>query len=73
VGGLPFGAGGDGCKEPTSLLHTWSGWKNIVEIRDFLDGEAGLWVGTTSLGVEGLASADWELAAAFFLGFRAAA
>jgi hypothetical protein len=47
-------------------------WKNIEEISDFLAGEAGLWVGNTSLGVEVLAVADCSLAAAFFLGFTAA-
>jgi uncharacterized membrane protein len=31
-----------------------------------------LWVGTTSLGLVGLAAADWALAAAFFLGFTVA-
>jgi hypothetical protein len=35
-------------------------------------GEVELWVGTTSLGVVGLAATDWALAAAFFLGFTAA-
>jgi hypothetical protein len=34
--------------------------------------EVELWVGTTSLGVMGLAAADCALAAAFFLGFTAA-
>jgi hypothetical protein len=46
----------------------------LEEHRDqrFPRGEAGLRVGTTSLGVEGLAAAVWALAAAFFLGFTAA-
>jgi hypothetical protein len=46
--------------------------KNSEEIREFLEGEAGLWVGTTSLGVERLAPEGWALVAAFFLGFTAA-
>jgi hypothetical protein len=47
-------------------------WKNIVEIRDFREGEAGIWVGTTSLGVEGLSATDWKLTPAFSFGFTAA-
>jgi hypothetical protein len=46
-------------------------WKNI-EITNFLEGEARICMGTTNLGVEGLAAAVWALAAAFFLGFTAA-
>jgi hypothetical protein len=54
-----------------SSTHAWIGRtsrRSEISSR----GEAGLWVGTTSLGVEGLAAVDWALAAAFFLGFTAA-
>jgi hypothetical protein len=47
-------------------------WKNIEEIRDFLEWGIGILGGATSYGVEGLAASEWVLAAALFLGFTAA-
>jgi hypothetical protein len=54
--GCLCGEGGDGCEEPTSQLHTCIEGKVIEEMRDFLEGEVGLGLGTTSLGVVGLAA-----------------
>jgi hypothetical protein len=47
-------------------------WKNIEEFRDFLEMEAGVWVGTTSLGVDGLGAGVRALGASLFLGYTAA-
>jgi hypothetical protein len=53
-----------------SSTQAWVGrWSRRSEISS---GEAGLWVGTTSLGVGGFAAVVLTLTAAFFSDFRAA-
>jgi hypothetical protein len=53
-----------------SSTHAWMGRSSRSEISSRREVE--LWVGTTSLGVVGLAVVDCALAAAYLLGFTAA-
>ena len=69
--GCPCREGGDGREEPKNHLH--NAWRGRRSRRSEISssGDVGLWVGTTTLGVVGLAAPVLTLAA-FFLGFPAA-
>jgi hypothetical protein len=67
----PSGERREGREKPTSQLHTRRDGRRSRKSEISSSGVVELWLGTTSLGVVGLAAAVLTLAAAFFLDFAA--
>ena len=65
LAGCRCGQGGDGREKTTSHHHTYFDCEAIVKIRNILQGQVGLLVGTTRSVVLGLVAADLTFAAVF--------